>query len=191
MDATAWIAIGNGCVSLCQFLSCPTAFLTPFLFLQFHLSCVGLQAIPKGRWFCDECRVRCLFPLLSTCSRLILALFSRRRRPTNRRRGGNWLVQLASKKEEDGRFAIGLQLCTPEHPVRSVCISRLRACGSWMVRRTDKSGDSQRLHPTHLSTDFSVSPLSFHVLPFWPCSRSPPNLLFFRHVIDQPRVSEH
>lgn len=24
---------------------------------QFHLSCVGLQAIPKGRWFCDDCRV--------------------------------------------------------------------------------------------------------------------------------------
>lgn len=26
--------------------------------VQFHLSCVGLQAIPKGRWFCDDCRVR-------------------------------------------------------------------------------------------------------------------------------------
>ncbi|KAM0756065.1 hypothetical protein T439DRAFT_19763 [Meredithblackwellia eburnea MCA 4105] len=24
----------------------------------FHLSCVGLQAIPKGRWFCDDCRQR-------------------------------------------------------------------------------------------------------------------------------------
>jgi hypothetical protein len=23
----------------------------------FHLPCVGLSAIPKGRWFCDDCRV--------------------------------------------------------------------------------------------------------------------------------------
>lgn len=61
---------GNDCER--EWVSCVLALLmsrlrrteADFLWIrvvQFHLSCVGLQAIPKGRWFCDDCRVRTPF----------------------------------------------------------------------------------------------------------------------------------
>lgn len=41
-----WRACEEGRANLGSFLS------------QFHLGCVGLQTIPKGSWWCDECNVK-------------------------------------------------------------------------------------------------------------------------------------
>lgn len=50
---------------------------------QFHLACVGLLSIPKGRWFCEECRVRLLFPFPPTAS--LIPLYDSERHRTRRR----------------------------------------------------------------------------------------------------------